>query len=47
MARLRIVRDRQAEIYIRSLIDPGSRWQVSAGGGTDPRWRGNGQELNK
>jgi Tol biopolymer transport system component/predicted Ser/Thr protein kinase len=35
----------QAEIYVRSLVDPGSRWQVSAGGGTDPRWRGNGHEL--
>jgi len=35
----------QAEVYVRSLVDPGSRWQVSAGGGTDPRWRGDGQEL--
>jgi WD40 repeat protein len=35
----------QAEVYVRSLVDPGSRWQVSAGGGTDPRWRGDGHEL--
>ncbi|UCF39500.1 MAG: hypothetical protein JSU96_04975 [Acidobacteriota bacterium] len=21
------------------------RWQISAGGGTDPRWRGDGREL--
>jgi serine/threonine protein kinase len=35
----------QAEVYVRSLVDSVSRWQVSAGGGTDPRWRGNGREL--
>ena len=35
----------EAEVYVRSLIDPDSRWQVSAGGGTDPRWRGDGSEL--
>jgi Tol biopolymer transport system component len=35
----------QAEVYVRSLVDPGSRWQVSAGGGTDPRWRADGREL--
>ena len=35
----------QAEVYVRSLVDPGSRWQVSAGGGTDPRWRADGHEL--
>jgi Tol biopolymer transport system component len=35
----------QAEVYVRSLVDPASRWQVSAGGGTDPRWRGDGREL--
>jgi eukaryotic-like serine/threonine-protein kinase len=33
------------EVYIRSLVDNAARWQVSAGGGTDPRWRGNGREL--
>jgi dipeptidyl aminopeptidase/acylaminoacyl peptidase len=35
----------QAEVYVRSLIDPDTRWQVSAGGGTDPRWRGDAREL--
>lgn len=35
----------RAEVCIRSLADPGRRWQVSAGGGTDPRWRGDTREL--
>jgi Tol biopolymer transport system component len=35
----------QAEVYIRSLTDPNQRWQVSAGGGADPRWRGDSREL--
>jgi protease II len=35
----------QAEVYIRSLSDAGTRWQVSAGGGTDPRWRRDAREL--
>ena len=34
----------QVEVYIRSLVDAGARWQVSAGG-ADPRWRGDGREL--
>ena len=34
-----------AEVYVRSLADAGKRWQVSAGGGSDPRWRGDGREL--
>jgi Tol biopolymer transport system component len=33
------------EVYIRSLSNAGTRWQVSAGGGTDPRWRGDTREL--
>ncbi|MEN3336559.1 MAG: eukaryotic-like serine/threonine-protein kinase [Acidobacteriota bacterium] len=33
------------EVYIRSLADAAIRWQVSAGGGTDPRWRGDSREL--
>src|SRR5439155_23057290 len=35
----------QAEVYIRSLADAATRWQVSAGGGTDPRWRRDAREL--
>jgi len=33
------------EVYIRSMTDPGVRWQVSADGGTDPRWRADAREL--
>jgi len=33
------------EVYIRSVSDSGTRWQVSAGGGTDPRWRHDTREL--
>jgi len=33
------------EVYIRSLSDRTKRWQVSAGGGMDPRWRGDTLEL--
>jgi Tol biopolymer transport system component len=35
----------EPEVYIRSLADGAARWQVSANGGNDPRWRGDGQEL--
>jgi Tol biopolymer transport system component len=35
----------EAEVYIRSVSNATLRWQVSAGGGTDPRWRGDGREL--
>jgi len=34
-----------AEVYVRSLSDAKERWQISAGGGYDPRWRGDGREL--
>ena len=34
-----------AEVLIRSMADPSMRWQVSAGGGADPRWRGDAREL--
>jgi eukaryotic-like serine/threonine-protein kinase len=34
-----------AEVHVRSVTDPRRRWQVSAGGGSDPRWRGDGREL--
>jgi serine/threonine protein kinase len=35
----------EAEVYVRSLSNAALRWQVSAGGGTDPRWRHDAQEL--
>jgi Tol biopolymer transport system component len=35
----------QAQVYVRSLVDGDTRWQVSATGGTDPRWRGDAHEL--
>ena len=33
------------EVYIRPFPSPGGKWQVSTGGGTRPRWRGDGKEL--
>jgi Tol biopolymer transport system component len=33
------------EIYVREFPGPGGKWQISAGGGTEPQWRGNGREL--
>jgi eukaryotic-like serine/threonine-protein kinase len=33
------------EVYISSLTDADTRWQVSAGGGADPRWRADTREL--
>jgi Tol biopolymer transport system component len=33
------------EIYVVSLRGRGGPWQVSANGGTEPRWRGDGKEL--
>jgi dipeptidyl aminopeptidase/acylaminoacyl peptidase len=35
----------QLEIYVQSFPGPGGKRQVSAGGGTEPRWRGDGKEL--
>jgi hypothetical protein len=43
----------QPEVYVRAFsLDngrqdsaAGGRWQISAGGGIDPRWRGDGKEL--
>ena len=34
-----------AEVYVRSLSNANRRWQISAGGGSDPRWRGDSREL--
>ena len=33
------------EIYITPFPGPGGRIALSSGGGDDPRWRGDGQEL--
>ena len=33
------------EIYVTSFPDARGKWQVSSGGGTQPRWRGDGKEL--
>jgi Tol biopolymer transport system component len=33
------------EIYAQTFPEPGGKWQVSNGGGTDPSWRGDGREL--
>ena len=33
------------EIYVTSFPDAHGKWQVSTGGGEQPRWRGDGKEL--
>jgi hypothetical protein len=33
------------EIYVTSFPEPRGKWQVSIGGGEQPRWRGDGREL--
>jgi hypothetical protein len=33
------------EIYVTSFPDAHAKWQVSAGGGEQPRWRSDGKEL--
>jgi serine/threonine protein kinase/Tol biopolymer transport system component len=33
------------EIYVTSFPEARGRWQVSTGGGEQPRWRGDGKEL--
>ncbi len=33
------------EIYVQTFPEPGGKWQVSNGGGSDPSWRGDGKEL--
>ena len=33
------------EIYVTSFPGAVGKWQVSRGGGTEPRWRGDGKEL--
>jgi Tol biopolymer transport system component len=33
------------EVYVQPLEGPGDRWEISVGGGSDPRWRPDGKEL--
>jgi Tol biopolymer transport system component len=33
------------EVYVRPFSGPGGKWQVSTGGGSDPKWSRNGKEL--
>ena len=33
------------EIYVTSFPEPRGKWQISSGGGEQPRWRGDGKEL--
>ena len=33
------------EIYVTSFPGAAGKWQVSRGGGTEPRWRGDGKEM--
>jgi eukaryotic-like serine/threonine-protein kinase len=33
------------QIYVQPFPGPGGTWKVSTAGGTDPRWRADGQEL--
>ena len=33
------------EIYVTSFPEAAGKWQVSRGGGVEPRWRGDGKEI--
>jgi serine/threonine-protein kinase len=33
------------EVYVRAFPEPSGRWQVSTGGGTEPRWARSGREM--
>jgi Tol biopolymer transport system component len=33
------------EVYVKSIPGSGGKWQISSGGGTQPRWRRDGEEL--
>jgi hypothetical protein len=34
-----------SEIYVTTFPGAAGKWQVSSGGGTEPRWRGDGKEI--
>jgi Tol biopolymer transport system component len=33
------------EVYVQPYPGPGGKWQISAGGGAEPKWNPNGREL--
>ena len=33
------------EVYVTTFPEAAGKWQISRGGGTEPRWRGDGKEL--
>ena len=33
------------EVYVQPFPPTGGKWQISSGGGTQPRWRADGREL--
>jgi len=33
------------EVYVQGFPPPAGKWAISAGGGTEPAWREDGQEL--
>ena len=33
------------EVYVQPSAGPGGKWQVSTGGGEQPKWRGDGKEI--
>ena len=33
------------EVYVKSFLEPGGRWQISTAGGAEPRWNPDGNEL--
>jgi len=33
------------EVYLRRFPDTGEQWQISSGGGSDPKWSRDGKEL--
>jgi serine/threonine-protein kinase len=35
----------RSEVYVEPVPGPGGRWQISAGGGEQPRWARNGREI--
>jgi len=35
----------QPEVYVQPFPGPGRKWQISTGGGRQPRWRRDGKEL--
>ena len=35
----------RSEVYVRSFLEPGGRWQISTEGGAEPRWNPGGNEL--